>query len=150
MKKFLTFFLTLSITINVKAQTTQDSVQAAVNTMFTAMKNADSTALINIFSSSAVLQTISRTKEGTTIVRTEVIANFASSIGKLTTGDADEQISFGAVHIDGALASVWTPYQFYFKGQFSHCGVNSFQLVRLNGEWKIQYIIDTRRKENCK
>ena len=138
MKKFLTFLLTLCILKNGIAQTAQDSVKAAVNTMFTAMINADSTALYSIFSPSAVLQTISSTKEGATVVKTEVITNFASSIGKLKIGDANEQISFGAVHIDGALASVWTPYQFYFKGQFSHCGVNSFQLVRLNGEWKIQ------------
>ena len=38
---------------------------------------------------------------------------------------------------------------FYYKGQFLHCGVDSWQLVRLNGVWKIQYLIDTRRKEPC-
>jgi hypothetical protein len=118
--------------------------------MFAAMKNADSAGLQSVFSESAVLQTISRNKEGQTIIRTQNLSDFGSSIEKLNAGDADERISFGAVHVDGALASVWTPYQFYFKGNFSHCGVNSFQLVRLNGEWKVQYIIDTRRKDNCK
>jgi hypothetical protein len=44
---------------------------------------------------------------------------------------------------------VWTPYRFIFNGKFSHCGVNSFTLVKLNGEWKINYVIDTRRKEKC-
>jgi len=61
-----------------------------------------------------------------------------------------KKITFSNILIDGNLASVWTPYEFYFKGQFSHCGVNSFQLVKSNNEWKIQYIIDTRRKDNCK
>jgi Putative lumazine-binding len=150
MKQFLTITLTMTIFFSAKAQTTADSVKAAVNNMFAAMKNADSTALKGVFSETAVLQTISRNKEGNTIVRTESLANFAASIGKLSKNDADERISFGAVHIDGALASVWTPYEFYFKGNFSHCGVNSFQLVRINGEWKVQYIIDTRRKDNCK
>jgi hypothetical protein len=150
MKQLLTFTLTTMIFFSAKTQTTADSVKAAVNNMFTAMKNADSTSLKQIFSETAVLQTISRNKEGNTIVRTESLTNFAASIGKLAKGDADERITFGAVHIDGALASVWTPYEFYFKGNFSHCGVNSFQLVRMNGEWKVQYIIDTRRKDNCK
>ncbi len=149
MKQLLTITLTMILCYTANAQTATDSVKAAVNNMFAAMKNADSTALKGVFSESAVLQTISRNKEGATIVRTEVIANFTSSIGKLVKGDADEQITFDAVHVDGALASVWTPYKFYFKGNFSHCGVNSFQLVRLNGEWKIQYIIDTRRKDTC-
>ncbi|MFT2543406.1 hypothetical protein ACMWP9_36050, partial [Escherichia coli] len=62
---------------------------------------------------------------------------------------ADERIVFDVVKIDADLAIVWTPYQFYRNGTFSHCGVNSFQLVRLNGRWKIQYLIDTRRKTGC-
>jgi hypothetical protein len=150
MRLFLTLSLTLVVTSALRAQTSEDSVKAVVNNMFDAMKNADSTGLKNVFSESAVLQTISRTKEGQTIVRTENIAAFATSIGTLPKGDADERIKFDAVHVDGALASVWTPYEFYFKGNFSHCGVNSFQLVRINGAWKIQYIIDTRRKGECK
>lgn len=132
------------------AQTTEDSVKAAITGMFQAMKNADSIGLQQSFSPTAVMQTISRNKEGETVVRTESVSAFSSSINRLSKGDADERITFGAVHIDGPMASVWTPYEFYYKGNFSHCGVNSFQLVRHNGVWKIQYIIDTRRKEGCK
>ena len=54
-----------------------------------------------------------------------------------------------AIEIDADLATVWTPYQFYYQEKFSHCGVNTFTLVRQKGEWKINYIIDTRRKDNC-
>lgn len=148
-KCVLTLYLTILVGFNAAAQNTEDSVKAVVNNMFAAMKNADSVGLKNVFSEWAVLQTISRTKEGATAVRTENINDFASFVGKSTKGDADERISFGAIHIDGGLASVWTPYQFYYKGNFSHCGVNSFQLVRVNGLWKVQYIIDTRRKTDC-
>ncbi|MBX9784564.1 MAG: hypothetical protein K2X48_14840 [Chitinophagaceae bacterium] len=150
MKCILSLVFLCSVVNFSQAQSTEDSVKTAVNEMFTAMKNADTVALKNCFSESAVLQTIGRTKEGQTIVRTEPLSGFASSVGKLGKGDADERIVFGAVHIDGPMASVWTPYEFYFKGNFSHCGVNSFPLVRLNGVWKVQYIIDTRRKEGCK
>ncbi|TWI85093.1 hypothetical protein IQ13_0248 [Lacibacter cauensis] len=149
MRLFLTLSLTVLYSLTFKAQSTEDSVKAVVNNMFAAMKNADSAGLKNSFSEWAVLQTISRTKEGQTIVRTDNIDAFASFVGKTMKGDADERITFGAIHIDGALASVWTPYQFYLKGTFSHCGVNSFQLVRVNAVWKIQYIIDTRRKGDC-
>ncbi|MEM9869076.1 MAG: nuclear transport factor 2 family protein, partial [Bacteroidota bacterium] len=34
-------------------------------------------------------------------------------------------------------------------GTFSHCGINSFQMVNFGGEWKIIYLIDTRGKEGC-
>ncbi len=150
MKRLLAFTLLIAVFSSVNAQSTEDSVKTVINEMFTAMRNADSVALSQVFSPTAVLQTITRNKEGQTFVRTDDVSMFGSSISKLGKGDADERISFGAVHIDGPMASVWTPYEFYFKGSFSHCGVNSFQLVRHNGVWKIQYIIDTRRKEGCK
>jgi hypothetical protein len=61
----------------------------------------------------------------------------------------DERIRFDVIRIDGALAIVWALYQFYYKGKFSHCGADSFQLVRINGKWKIQYLVDTRRSRGC-
>jgi hypothetical protein len=61
----------------------------------------------------------------------------------------DERITFDVVKTDGVLATAWTPYKFYVGEKFSHCGVNSFQLVKLDGNWKIQFIIDTRRKQPC-
>lgn len=132
------------------AQTTTDSVKAAVNNLFTAMKQADSVALMQCFAPGAVLQTIVKDKQsGAVSVRSEAISGFASSIGHLPKEAADERITFDVVKVDGDLAIAWTPYNFYFKQQFSHCGVNSFQLVRLADGWKIQYIIDTRRKGGC-
>ena len=113
------------------------------------MKAADAAGLGAVIADSALLQTIVINKDGKTIVRNEPMSEFITVISKLVAGDADERIRFDMVKVDGALASVWTPYSFYYKGQFSHCGVNSFQLVRMNNEWKVQYIIDTRRKDNC-
>ena len=71
--------------------------------------------------------------------------NFASQVAKMGKNILDERIQFAVVKIDGALAMVWASYQFYYKGKFSHCGTDSFQLARVNGKWKIQYLIDTRR-----
>jgi hypothetical protein len=148
--KHMLFFLTFVLVNIVNGQTTEDSVKAAVNQLFIAMKNADSTAITLAFEDGALLQTISKNKEGKLLVRNQPISGFAEAVAKLNKGAADERIEFETIKIDGALASVWTPYQFFLNGQFSHCGVNSFQLVRLNNQWKIQYIIDTRRKDKCK
>ncbi len=120
-------------------------IEKPVRNLFTAMKNADAELLKSVFSETAVLQTI--TKDG---VKNEDINNFIASVSKMQKNDLDERITIEAIHTDGNLASVFTPYSFYFKGKFSHCGANSFQLVKKNGEWKIHYLIDTRRKDNCK
>lgn len=114
-KKIITVSLTILVFVFAKAQSSIDSVKAAVNTMFAVMKNAESTALKNIFSPSAVLQTFSHTKEAVTFVRTEMNANIGSFIGKLPIGEVDEQITFVAILNNGASAKVWTPYEVYFK-----------------------------------
>lgn len=150
MKQFVLVLTVITLSISARAQTAEDSVKAVVNKMFTAMKTADGALLRTCFSDSIVFQTIARNKEGNMIVRNEDAAGFADFVGKAKPGSLDEQITFDVVKTDGPLAIAWTPYNFYFEGKFSHCGVNSFQLVRFNGEWKIQYIIDTRRKVGCK
>lgn len=123
----------------------QQEIEKPVRTLFTAMKNADAELLKSVFSETAILQTI--TKDG---VKNEDINDFIASVSKMQKNDLDERFTIEAIHTDGGLASVFTPYSFYFKDKFSHCGANSFQLVKQNGEWKIQYLIDTRRKDNCK
>jgi hypothetical protein len=106
------------------------------------MNDADSAGVVNVFAPGAVIHSI-----GKTAVKGELVEEFGSSIKKLKKGQLDERIEFGAVLIDANLASVWTPYRLYFDGKFIHCGADSFQLVRYNGEWKIIYLIDTRRKD---
>jgi len=144
---FILFTATLFMT-EINAQSAEDSVKTVVNKMFDAMRNADPVSLKNTFSDNIVFHTISE-KEGAATVRSEDPKEFLDFISKEKKGAADEQIRFETIKIDGSLAMVWAPYKFYYKGKFSHCGVDSFQLVRINGEWKIQYIIDTRRKQGC-
>ncbi len=69
------------------------------------------------------------------------------SIPKTTT--FEEKLKSFSIQIDGAMANAWTPYEFWLNGAFHHCGVNSFQLVKYGANWKIVYLIDTRRKEDC-
>ena len=132
-----------------RAQSTEDSVKAAVNLLFTGMKNADPATIRRSFADSAILQTITANATGKTVAPLETVEDFAAHVGKMAKGDADERISFGAVRIDGPLAIVWAPYSFFYKGTFNHCGVDSFQLLLVDGVWKIVYVIDTRRKNGC-
>jgi Putative lumazine-binding len=146
------FFISLTLVLftgTTNAQNAEDSVKAVVNKLFWAMKNADAAVFKTAFADSAIMQTISRNKQGQSFVRTESVAEFAALVGGLKKDSADERIKFETVKIDGPLAIVWTPYQFFHNGKFSHCGVNSFHLVKLQGVWKIQYLIDTRRREGC-
>ena len=132
------------------SQTAADSVKAVINQLFAAMLNADAAKLKETFADSAILQTIRKNKEGSFITETEKVSDFADFISTVKKDSADERITFESIKIDGPLAAVWAPYNFYYNGIFSHCGVDSFQLLRINGRWKIIYLIDTRRKQGCK
>lgn len=143
------FLVTLLASSAAFGQTEEEKVKNAVNLLFDGMRKSDSNMIRAAFAPQAILQTITRNKEGKTAVRNEEINGFIHAVTQPHVGVYDERIQFELVRIDADLALVWTPYKFYVGEKFSHCGVNSFQLVRLNNEWKIQYIIDTRRREKC-
>jgi hypothetical protein len=151
-KKILAALLILSITQyssnaqSLNAAGSSDSekeVKQVIQNMFRAMQQADTSLLKTCFSDHVIFQTILNKPEGA-LIKTESVNNFIQSIGKQTPNVLDERIEFGAIQIDPLMATVWTPYTFYYKGQYSHKGVNSFQLVKLKEGWKIQYLIDTR------
>ena len=54
----------------------------------------------------------------------------------------DERLLDYKVEIDGNLAHVWTPYEFWFNENFSHCGANSFTLAKFDDGWKIIHLIE--------
>ena len=53
------------------------------------------------------------------------------------------------VLIRGPIAIVWGEYEFWTDGEFSHCGVDSADLIKIDGEWKIANFMWTVEKDNC-
>jgi hypothetical protein len=133
------------------AQSESDEVQIkkTITLLFDGMRDADTTMIRKAFAAKNTMQTIIKTKDGKIVVRTENINDFIKSVGLPHSEKYDERIVFTKILIDAELASVWTDYKFYIGEKFSHCGVNSFQLVKAEEGWKIIYIIDTRRKDKC-
>jgi hypothetical protein len=142
------FFFALSGAM-AQAKTEEDAVKATINLLFDGMRSSDTSMIRRAFATNNTMETIVRTKDGKSVVRTENINSFIKSIGAPHSKTYDERIVFTKILIDDNLASVWTDYKFYVGDQFSHCGVNSFQLFKGEDGWKIIYIIDTRKKENC-
>ncbi|MCJ8208795.1 nuclear transport factor 2 family protein [Mucilaginibacter sp. RS28] len=136
--------------VGLAQSTEQDGIRKTINTLFDAMKKGDSTLLRTTFHKSAVLHTISAQKDGTVLLgNKERIDDFAKAVGTPHTQVWDERITITDIKIDGDLASVWVPYKFYLGGNYSHCGVDSFQLMKTADGWKIIYLVDTRRKDKC-
>ncbi|RVT98273.1 hypothetical protein EOD41_18050 [Mucilaginibacter limnophilus] len=150
MKKLALLLLLAICYMPVFAQQNEtDAVKKTITTMFDAMRKGDSTLLNSAFHKDMVLQGVAKKKDGNSYLYSEKASEFLKAVGTPHKEVWDERITWGNIKIDGELASVWTPYKFYLDGNFSHCGVNFFQLLKTVGGWKIIYIIDTRRKDNC-
>lgn len=129
------------------AQTPEDSVRQVVTDFFRAMKMSDTTGMRAALGPNVHFEATQGRPDAEPALIQESVTNFLAAVARTPAGALDERIRFEVLKVDGPLAIVWTPYQFYFNGRYSHCGVNSFQLVRLQGKWLIQYLIDTRRKD---
>jgi hypothetical protein len=144
--RFVFLFFSTLVIGTVSAQSSSDSVRQVVNDFFVAMKRSYTSGMRACMSPVVHFEaTQSQPDAVPTLIQVSVNA-FLASVARIEPGLLDERIQFASVLVEGSLASVWTPYEFYFNGRYSHCGVNSFQLVRLRGKWQIQYLIDTRHK----
>lgn len=144
-KIFFILFIAASFTHETMAQTAADSIKAVITKTFEGMKDGDTAKIKECFTEGAILQTFRRTKDGGISLTNETVSDFCRAIASLPKGAADEQIVFEQIKVDGRMAAVWVPFKLYLNGKFYSCGVNSFQVVKLDKEWKIQYIIDTRK-----
>lgn len=133
----------------------QDAAEEAeakkvVTDFFEAFHKQDSIALRNLAHPSIKMQSIGANREGKKEVSTVSYGDFLKSISSIpATTKFEEQLHSFDITVNGPLAQVITPYSFLINDNLTHCGVNSFTLVKEDTQWKIVYLIDTRRKEGC-
>lgn len=115
-----------------------------INNMFDAMREHDGEKLLAQFVEGAMLE---RVQKDNSIKQTE-LAKFAAFVSQ-TDKHLDEHLFNVTIKTSDNLASAWTPYAFYLDGKLSHCGVNSFQMIKQNNQWKIRYLIDNQHLGDC-
>jgi len=133
-----------------KASPETEAVKQTITSFFDGMRRGDSTLVRRTLAPGAVFHGLGGKPSQPVALQTESISGFLKAVGTPHPEVWDERVQFERVLIDAYLASVWAPYEFYLGSKFSHCGYDSFQLVKLADGWKIAHIIDTRRKEKCK
>jgi hypothetical protein len=127
-----------------------EEVKKTVQLFFEAFHDQDSTLIKSTTGSGIIMQTIGRDKEGTSVVKTSDFNDFLKSIVSIPDSiKFQEKLLSYQIKVDGSMANAWTPYELWINDSLSHCGVNSFQLHKQDGTWKIIYLIDTRRREHC-
>jgi Putative lumazine-binding len=149
LKATVILLLSVVAVLPARAQKEEKAIKDVINRFFDAMASGDTATLKATCTETPVFQTFMKDKDGNLQVYTEDFNDFIKFVGSPSQDKFKEELKFEAIHAEMSLASVWTPYTFYLNGKVSHCGTNSFQLVKTAEGWKIQYILDTRRK-GCK
>lgn len=157
MGKMLCFTTLLILGVSAQAQesngsdtTSKEEVKKVIETFFEGFHQQDSTLINSTVANQVVLQTTGINPQGKTLFRTEEFSKFIHSIVSIPDSiQFEEKLTSFSIQVDRTMANAWVGYEFWLNGNFSHCGINSFQLVNFDGEWKIIYLIDTRGKEGC-
>ncbi|WP_433830932.1 nuclear transport factor 2 family protein [Flavobacterium anhuiense] len=136
-------FLFLSISSNAQKQ----EVQKCIESFFEGFHQRDSVKIKLVCSDKLILQSISESSTKGNKLSDETAKEFYKSIATIPSNlKFQERILSYNIQIDGTMAHVWTPYEFYINDKLSHTGVNAFTLFKEKDFWKIIYVIDTRRK----
>ena len=153
MKKLITLYLYFFVGITILSQekTTETAIEDVITTFFEGLHQGDSAMVQKTIHKEAKIQTTFTNKTGEKVLKTEAKTALLTAIANKNPAHIYlEKLVSIDIKVDGNLASVWTPYEFYLNGKFSHCGANSFQLFNNNGVWQIIYLVDMRRRESCK
>ena len=128
----------------------QAAVKASIDKFFEGFHQRDTAVMRTVLGQEVFMQRIGRDQEGTPRMKSESIQDFLASMANLPdTLEIQERLLDYRIQIDGDMAHAWTPYEFFLDGKFHHCGVNSFQLFHDGDRWKIIYLVDTRRVDDC-
>ncbi|MES2795138.1 MAG: nuclear transport factor 2 family protein [Bacteroidota bacterium] len=152
MKKVYFFFVLIGISNSLIAQVAdKEAIKATINKLFEGMQKNDSAMAHSVFHHNARLNTIGYSKKNMQnyFIADDRVSGFLEAIAKPKTENWREQATSFDIRIDKQMAQAWVPYTFHLGDKFSHCGVDNFVLFKEKTEWKIIYLVDTMREENC-
>lgn len=129
--------------------TEERAVLAAVQQMFDAMSRRDAEAYSALLMPEGMAIRVRVDGPETNNVRFTSNAE-GIELFKQGTDRWDERIWNPTVHVHGPIAVVWTPYDFHINGKFSHCGFDLFELLKVDGRWRLSNASWTVQTVDCR
>ncbi len=140
MKK-ISLLLLLSIFVIPAFSQTEDQKAAAeaIDKLWAGMKAKSADQIKAVFMPGGQLVAIDKPRDGKGPSTTRVLSGdeFAKLISEAKAPEFIESMPEPDVRVDGDMAIVTGRYTFTVGGKFSHCGRNTFNLVRTADGWKI-------------
>jgi hypothetical protein len=123
-------------------------VMAVVDRVFEAINTNDAEALRLLSIPEGMNISLRYQPDGSAKLRTvsnsEDAANTAAEKRRFT-----EKYWNPILLIHNGIAVFWAPYSFDIDGQRSHCGVDQFDFIKVDGEWKLASSMWTVEPDGC-
>lgn len=140
MKKIPTLtVLLLTISMTLVAQDDRQAAIDVVNRLFASMKAKNAEQIRAVFAADGQLIAIDKPRDGKGPSKTRLFTGeaFAKMISEAAGADFVEAMPSPEARVSGDMAVVSGRYTFYVGDKFSHCGTNTFNLVRTEAGWRI-------------
>jgi hypothetical protein len=109
------------------------AVLAVADSSLAALSRNDFVAFTDWMLEGATIASVSESAQGRRVrLRTRETDRASTNTNRLM-----ERGFAGTAMVDGPIAMVWLPYDFYVNGTWSHCGVDIFTMVKDDAGWKI-------------
>jgi hypothetical protein len=120
----------------------RDEILAPLQTLFDALEAGDA-ALLRSVVAPGTLMSFTETQDGTTTLGTATLDQLAE---RITSSPVPliERMWDPVVMVEGHLATIWTPYDFYAGSELSHCGIDAATLLLGEDGWRIVGLSWTR------
>ena len=139
---FVLLFTAVSLTA---ADSDEKAVIAAVQTMFDGMTAHNPEMVKSVMTPDARAVGVRGDRVGTPRSRDELAQAIAGGSTPIL-----ERMWNPQVLVRGKIANVWTEYDFHANGKFTHCGIDTFLLLKTDEGWKIFSLTYTMETEGCK
>ncbi len=130
-----------------KADDSKDAL-AVIDKLWEAMAAHKPADIVALHTAEAQLVAIMKNREGKTVVRTIKAEDFSKNFAEKKS-EIFEDMYAPKVEVTGDYAQVWGRYVFFINSKISHCGVNSFHLVRTDAGWRIAGAASTMDAQSC-
>lgn len=146
MRPILTVLAALALATPAAAAADETAAIAAVQRFFDGMAAADGAAVAAVTIPGGVFTSIRPAPNNGTKIGRILVEDFIKS---LKPGLNEAMWSPKVVLRGGLMATVTAPYELKIDGKTVHCGVDVFDLAKVDGQWKIAAATWTAEADAC-
>ncbi len=146
----LAAFACFTFSMSVKAQSTDDAkaVRGVIDSLFAEMAASNPPAIVALQRPESQIVAVARGKDGKNTIHYYSADTFSKFFTK-KDANIEELMYAPKTFVDGDVAMYWGRYVFFVDGKISHCGLNTFHLVKTDDGWKIANAASTIDPTAC-